>query len=282
MPRPGQQPLAVGTWPELAGRQLVYAGGSTLLAMDATSGTYQLLLLDSTAFVQPAKRGSADAPPTVAYGVLASGTLGDPTIASAADLGERTSSRGGGGSGRHGGRGGGPFLGLAAAAASGKPCAFSYHAPTYLGDDLLLSIEPSSGAYCVLRLSRERPDLPPLQHVGGGNLQRSPCAHESCSACSSEEGCGWCASSGTCMQGDALGACGGGCADHWTYGYCAEQPCSHHSTCDDCLASDVCGWCGATQTCMAGSHAQPLQLQCPAGYRYDTCAARIVNATVLD
>ena len=59
--------------------------------------------------------------------------------------------------------------------------------------------------------------------------------------------------------------------------------CRKARTCEECTQMQaVCGWCGATQTCMAGSHAQPLQLQCPAGYRYDTCAARIVNATVLD
>ena len=83
-------------------------------------------------------------------------------------------------------------------------------------------------------------------------------------------------------QGNAAGPCGGGCNDHWTYGYCAELPCSHHATCDDCLASEVCGWCASRQQCMAGSDAEPLHLSCPAGYRYQTCAGRELNATFVD
>ena len=137
LPRPGTRALASGTWPRLVGRTLVHAGGSTLVALDPSSGSFELLLLDSSAFLLPAApKTSAElsSPPPVPYGKLASGSLGQPTTASAADV--------------------------SAASPSGspppsRPCAFSYHAPTYLGDDLLLSVEPASGQYCMLRLARE-------------------------------------------------------------------------------------------------------------------------------
>ena len=268
MPRPGQRALAAGTWASLIGHTLVHAGGSTLIVLDASTGSFEIVLVDSTSFVEPpTPRGSTDAPPTITYGRLAAGTLGSPTVASAADVGRRLA-------------GASPSA-AAAMPLPSRPCALSYHAPTYLGDDLLLSVEPSSGAYCILRLAREKPQLPPLEHVGGGQLRRKPCDHQSCGACSAEEGCGWCASSGQCLQGNAVGPCGGGCREHWTYGYCAEQPCALHATCDDCLQTELCGWCASRQLCMAGSDAEPLHLSCPADYRYQTCAGRIANATVV-
>ena len=264
MPRPGQRALAGGTWSRLIGRTLVHAGGSTLLALEPSTGRYELLLLDSSAFLAPAKpRLANEPPPTISYGQLASGTLGNPTTAAAADVGLRPQ----------------PSAAAAAAPIPPRPCAFAYHSPSYLGDDLLVSIDPASGSYCMLRLSREKPQLPPLEHVGGGNLHRAPCGHSSCSACSAEEGCGWCALSGQCLQGNAIGPCGGGCSEHWTYGYCADEPCSQHSTCGDCLATDLCGWCASKRQCMAGSVAEPLHLQCPGGYRYQTCGGRGVNET---
>ena len=260
LPRPGQQPLAVGTWPSLIGWTLVYAGGSTLVALDPTSGNYEVLLLDSSAFQPPlTPRKSSEAAPTLPYGKLSSGTLGQPTTAASDGSG------------------------------ADRPCAFSYHSPSYLGDDLLLSVEPGSGQYCILHLNREQPSLPPLEHVGGGNLMRKPCDHTACDACSAEPGCGWCAASNQCLQGNTAGACGapeggGGCKEHWTYGYCAEaMPCAQFATCDDCLASELCGWCEGRRQCMAGSAAEPLHLSCPAevGYYHNTCPGRVVvNATV--
>jgi hypothetical protein len=135
----------------------------------------------------------------------------------------------------------------------------------------------------VLRLVRDvSASLPPLTHVGGGALRRTPCAHTSCGECTAEEGCGWCASSGQCLQGNAFSPCAGGCKEHWTYGYCADTPCASHATCGDCLATAYCGWCAASQLCMAGSDANPLHLTCPAeSYRFESCAAPIVNATTV-
>eukprot|EP00900_Chrysochromulina_parva_P023956 jgi/Chrpa1/6194/Chrysochromulina_OHIO_Genome00017434-RA len=216
--------------------------------------------------------------PPLEYGLLSQGsladvpavTLDDPATAAAAAAAAAAA----------------PSAAAAAAAASTaaskRPCAFAYHDATYLGSDLLLSVEPASGRYCVLRLTRERPSLPALAHVGGGDLRHTPCDARSCTECSTQPGCGWCAVTGTCVQGDERGACGGGCEEHWLYGYCsADWPCAHHSTCDDCLAHEMCGWCAATRTCMAGSDVQPLHLHCPAGYRYQQCSGRIGNATVV-
>ena len=255
MPRPGQRPLASGTWPALIGHQLVYADSSTLVALHPATGRYQIVLLDSSALLFPVKHSSHTPPPSLPYGTLASGSLGVQTSAAAAT-----------------------------AVPEPRPCAFSYHAATYLGDDLLISVEPSSSDYCVLRLSRQDPTVAPLSRVGGGNLRHAPCAqHSACGTCTAQDGCGWCAATGMCLQGDALADCAGSCREHWTFGYCANQPCAHHSTCDDCLATEVCGWCAASQTCMAGSDAQPLELTCQGGYRFHSCSERtVVNATVTD
>ena len=143
---------------------------------------------------------------------------------------------------------------------------------TALGYDLLLALEPATGEYCVLRLSRDTLSTrQPLIAVAAGNLLKRPCDHARCGECTAEPGCGWCSETASCMQGGALAPCGGGCTDHWMQGYCADWPCEHYSTCDDCLNTKLCGWCAGTQSCMAGSDVQPLALSCPAGYAYQYC-----------
>ena len=229
-------------------------------------------MIDSTALLLPPTPSLSASPPQIHCGKLASGSITAApafTFELPADLQAVAAAA--------------PTAAAAAAAAgSAGPCAFSYHEPTYLGDDLLLSVEPSSGRYCVLRLSRGRPQMAALSHVGGGDLHRAKCAASSCDACSAEPGCGWCSATATCMQGNEHGACGGSCHEHWLYGYCADWPCSHHHTCDDCLAAEVCGWCSSSRTCMAGSDVQPLQLSCPVGqYRFQTCAGPVANATIV-
>ena len=68
--------------------------------------------------------------------------------------------------------GGGPFLGLAATPL-GQPCPSPTTRRRTSGTTCY---SPSSKLGRLLRAPLARgPDLPPLQHVGGGNLQRSPC-----------------------------------------------------------------------------------------------------------
>jgi len=278
IPRPGQLPLAAGSWPAMVGTTLVHAGGATLLALRPAQGEYELLMIDSTALVLPTTPSLTAPPPEITCGRLAAGSITAApaftfdTPAAAAPVTDAASSAN-------------TIIASSAAANNhadtAGPCAFSYHAPTYLGDDLLLSVEPSSGRYCVLRLSRERPQMAALAHVGGGDLSRLKCEASSCGSCSALPGCGWCSATNTCMQGNEQGACGGSCREHWTFGYCADWPCSHHHTCDDCLAAEVCGWCSSSRTCMAGSDVQPLQLRCTSGYRYQSCSSRLANATIV-
>ena len=195
MPRPGQRAIAAGLWPKLAGCTLLHTSGSTLVAVHP-AGEYTVLMLDSTRLLVPGKRAEEEALPTVTYGVTASGSV------------TATPAHGSSGSGDHG--------------EGSTPCAFAHHTPTHLGDDLLLSVEASSGRYCVLRLAHESPDLPSLNHVSSGDLRSSKCAASSCAACSAIDGCGWCFATGQCVPGDEHGACGGGCGEHWSYGYCAD------------------------------------------------------------
>ena len=250
------RPLAAGSWEGLLGYSLVFVGGSnTLLALHPTSGQYEARLLDLGALYSSLPAGAAatpgaamasmaqrvtGVPPPMETGLLASGSLRE-------------------------GHGAAPGL--------GERCAgLGFHQATSLGDDLLLDLDPSTGEYCVLRLSREQlSQQQPLTAIAAGNLIKRPCEHARCGECTAEPGCGWCSETATCMQGGALAPCGGGCTDHWMQGYCADWPCEHYSTCDDCLNTKLCGWCAGTQSCMAGSDVQPLALSCPAGYAYQYC-----------
>lgn len=108
------------------------------------------------------------------------------------------------------------------------------HSLVYLGGSLLLHYDRATGAYAMRTYDR-------------------------CAASNVSAPCGLSAP----LRTGALGYCVGA----------GEWPCAHHSSCADCLSSAVCGWCGVTRTCMAGSRAAPLQLSCPANYRYDSCSA---------
>ena len=228
-PRASATALARGAWPALKGRVLVNAGLSTLVAADPKSGDYAFYYFDHSVLTKGGGGGGGVGGLMVAE--VARGSLGELPRGALAD----------------------------------RCRGFGHHQLTALGDGMLLDLDPASGEYCVLLLSRDAlSSRPPLAPVATGNLYRAPCAHDSCADCSQEAGCGWCAETGKCMQGDAHGACGGGCREHWTAGYCAEWPCSHHATCDDCLGSRLCGWCGGTNECMAGSDVAPLLGYCPA------------------
>ena len=47
-----------------------------------------------------------------------------------------------------------------------------YHQLAPLGDDLLLDVEPRSGRYCVLHLSRDLAAQQPLRPIGSGEAHR--------------------------------------------------------------------------------------------------------------
>ena len=228
-PRANATALARGAWPALKGRVLVNAGLSTLVAADPKSGDYAFYYFDHSVLTKGGGGGGGVGGLMVAE--VARGSLGELPRGALAD----------------------------------RCRGFGHHQLTALGDGMLLDLDPASGEYCVLLLSRDAlSSRPPLAPVATGNLYRAPCAHDSCADCSQEAGCGWCSETKTCQQGGAAGPCAGGCADHWTAGYCAEWPCSHHATCDDCLGSQLCGWCGGTNECMAGSDVAPLLGYCPA------------------
>ena len=209
----------------------------------------------------------ADAPPTVAYGV-ASGTLGDPTIASAADLGERTSSREGE---------------AAAVTEGGRAPGASRRRPLGQAVRLLLPradvpgttcyfIEPSSGAYCVLR-SRGAPTCR-CSTLAAATCEVAVRARVVSRARARKDAACAAAAAHACRRRVGRAAA----AHHWTYGYCRSSR-AHHSTTTAWRATSAAG---VGRRKRAGRLARAAAaLQCPV-HRYDTCAARIVNATVLD
>ena len=130
LPRPGQQPQRCRHVANTHRMDFVYAGGSTLVALRQPAETTRSFF-DSSAFQPPlTPRKSSEAAPTLPYGKLSSGTLGQPTTAASDGSG------------------------------ADRPCAFAYHSPSYLGDDLLLSVEPGSGQYCILHLNRGAAEEP--------------------------------------------------------------------------------------------------------------------------
>ena len=130
---------------------------------------------------------------------------------------------------------------------------FGHHQLTALGDGMLLDLDPASGEYCVLLLSRDAlSSRPPLAPVATGNLYRAPCARL-VRRLFAGGGVRLVLGDEDVPAGRRRRPCAGGCADHWTEAHCAEWPCSHHATCDDCLGSQLCGWCGGTNEAWRGA-----------------------------
>ena len=93
-------------------------------------------------------------------------------------------------------------------------------------------------------------------------------AQTNCADCQDfYSGCGWCASNGTCMPGAPdMPAPGGQCEDQqWYFDICPED-CGDEMTCISCTGTVGCGWCDASNTCMAGTDAGPLQQACGGGW----------------
>jgi hypothetical protein len=109
--------MRAGVWPELRRHSLVHVGGGMLLAILAEQGEFGLMLLDRSILRQQAAQGGEPhsgrpprLPPAMVTGRFSSDSLANPP----AGWEER--------------------------------CSFDLHQLTYLGDDLLIDLEPATGA----------------------------------------------------------------------------------------------------------------------------------------